>query len=288
MAESWFRSNAVRTGRTSVWVRDNAAVGIPQGRLVANGQHPIIITHLAGALGGYGAARTATIALGSAAGGLTVGSAAQANDTGWVDVSDWYVGDGGSAIFGYYDMSGQCYFGRSANSGGSTIESGYGGAWTLGGQLGGGMFYVQAPSSPGTPVLASPEPGKVTLSWSGPADNGGTGVTGYRIKRATDAAMTQNVTYINVGNVGSYTDTSVVSGTRYYYQVAAKNAVTAPADTSSVYSGVANVLVQSGGRRWDGAAEVPISALMRWDGSQEVAITTAVRWDGTAEVPLSS
>ena len=44
------------------------------------------------------------------------------------------------------------------------------------------------------------------------------------IQRATDAGFTKNVTNIPVGPaVTSYTDTTVVAGTTYYYRVLAQN-----------------------------------------------------------------
>jgi len=58
----------------------------------------------------------------------------------------------------------------------------------------------------------------VNLSWTAPADDGGSPITGYRIYRNGSA-------YDVVGTVGVYTDTGVSPDTPYTYAVAAINAV---------------------------------------------------------------
>jgi hypothetical protein len=63
----------------------------------------------------------------------------------------------------------------------------------------------------------------VALGWSAATDD--VGVAGYRIKRATNSAMSANLVTLDSPGTGlSYTDSSVVSGTTYYYQVAAYDA----------------------------------------------------------------
>ncbi len=61
----------------------------------------------------------------------------------------------------------------------------------------------------------------VSLSWSAPADNGGTAVTSYRIYRS----LTEGGPYQPVAYVGSttYTDAPLGNGVHYYYRVSAVN-----------------------------------------------------------------
>src|SRR5207244_9088615 len=59
----------------------------------------------------------------------------------------------------------------------------------------------------------------VTLTWSAPSSNGGSPITNYRIYRGTSSnGETLKAT---IGNVLSYSDTSVTNGVTYYYQVSA-------------------------------------------------------------------
>jgi hypothetical protein len=76
------------------------------------------------------------------------------------------------------------------------------------------------PTAPGAPTLVSAvavSSSAVDLGWVAPGDGGG-GITNYRIYRG-------GVTIAVVGDVSSYTDGTVSSGTTYSYQVAAINVV---------------------------------------------------------------
>ena len=57
----------------------------------------------------------------------------------------------------------------------------------------------------------------VLLSWNAPTDD--TGVTGYRIKRGTDANSLETLVADTRSTVTSYTDTTVTAGFTYYYSV---------------------------------------------------------------------
>ena len=64
---------------------------------------------------------------------------------------------------------------------------------------------------------------QVTLSWSSPASNGGSAITGYKIYRSTSSGTETG--YVSLGNVTSYTNTGVTAGTTYFYKVRAVNSV---------------------------------------------------------------
>jgi hypothetical protein len=96
------------------------------------------------------------------------------------------------------------------------------------------VVYDTLPIAPGTPTASSTGT-SATITWTAPADNGGKAVTGYRIQRSTD-----NINFSTlVANTGTttltYTNTGLTPGTKYYYRVAAINAVAVAA--GSDYSG---------------------------------------------------
>ncbi|MDV3294012.1 MAG: hypothetical protein LYZ70_07050 [Nitrososphaerales archaeon] len=91
-----------------------------------------------------------------------------------------------------------------------------------------GQGFLEWPHFPGVPLqprfpYASPTPTKVTLSWSAPSFDGGTQVIGYKVYRG-DSSTGERL-LASIGSQTSYTDSSVVSGTTYYYNVTASNAV---------------------------------------------------------------
>ena len=86
------------------------------------------------------------------------------------------------------------------------------------------------PAAPATPptapqnLQATGGNAQVSLTWSAPASDGGSSVTGYRIYRSTTSG-TETLLASPPGTGTSYTDLSAVNGTTYYYKVSALNAV---------------------------------------------------------------
>src|SRR5947199_302794 len=79
-----------------------------------------------------------------------------------------------------------------------------------------------APSTPpGAPqgLVATAGDATVTLTWSAPSSNGGSPITNYRIYRSTTGGG--ETLQATIGNVLTYSDTSVTNGVTYYYQVSA-------------------------------------------------------------------
>jgi hypothetical protein len=218
---------------------------------MANGSTACLITALYAHVQGRNAARTMVLSLGSAAtGGIGVPAASNAsNNTGWVGTNSWLV-NGGSATFrATASPTGSFWYGRGG--GGSTIDS-YGTPFS--GNLAGGYRYVQAPSAPqSVSVAVGSTSGTALVSWSAPADNGGTGVTGYRIEWATNISFTAGTGNKSVGAVSSDTVTGLTPGSTYYFRVAAINAVTTAASTWSTYSGTASVALLGGVKIADSA-----------------------------------
>src|SRR5881409_3258636 len=94
-----------------------------------------------------------------------------------------------------------------------------------------------APSSPtGLTATASSSSSQINLSWTAPADNGGSAITGYKIERSTDGGTTWSVLVANTGSAAtSYSDTGLTHTTSYAYRISAINSV-GTSSTSSTAS----------------------------------------------------
>jgi len=125
----------------------------------------------------------------------------------------------------------------------------------------GAITVTSSATAPGQPTAfavaqQSPQnPNGLALSWTAPASNGGSAITAYVIKRSLSPTMSSPVTIITPTTGVTYADNSVVSGTTYFYTVAARNAIgdgaasaIATATTFQVATGGLGII-----RRWDSA-----------------------------------
>src|SRR4029450_9796461 len=86
------------------------------------------------------------------------------------------------------------------------------------------------PVAPATPpsapqnLQATGGNAQVSLTWSAPASDGGSQVTGYKIYRSTSPG-TETLLPSPPGTGTSYSDLTALNGTTYYYKVSAVNAV---------------------------------------------------------------
>jgi hypothetical protein len=96
-----------------------------------------------------------------------------------------------------------------------------------------------SPSPPGTPTATTCANAQSVLSWTAPADNGGSAVTDYVVQYSTSATFASSVTTFADGTTSSTgaTVTGLSNGTPYYFRVAAVNTY----GTSS-YSGISTVI----------------------------------------------
>jgi subtilisin len=122
------------------------------------------------------------------------------------------------------------------------------------------------PTVPGAPqnLSAIAGDGSVELSWSAPADDGGSPITGYNLYRGTSAG--ELALLAALGEVLAYSDMAAVNGTTYYYGVAAVNAagegalseeVSATPDATTTVPGAPQNLSAIAG---DGSVELSWSA----------------------------
>lgn len=229
-------------------------IDIDPARTAANGKGPLIITDLYGyvsqynnngvdvslRLGGSSGAKTATFT----PSGNSSSSSSGADSTGWKTCTTTkYYSDGASNLeFAVINnTSFGCVVGRNTSSG--TVKFPNIGDRT--GRLGGGYKYIQSPAAPATPTLSLSNYRTVSVSWVEPLD-GGDAIDGYDLQYSTSSTFASGVSTVALTGTGtSWSSSSLGSplayGTRYYFRVAAKNAVTTAASTTSVYSSGANV-----------------------------------------------
>lgn len=210
-------------------------IGLPTGRAAANGSTAVIVTALWVYAAGRGATRTMSVSLaGISSGGFAVGAAGSAVGQPWVGAGPVLV-NGGAGQF-RLNLGGGGYFGRG---GGGTVADSYGDTW--GGTLSGGARYVTSPSAPQslTATAHATVAGRIDLSWSAVADNGGTGVSGYNVYYS-------NGTFIGSTTSGSYSVTGLAQNTSFSFVVRAKNWVTDSVGSTSTNSNTATATTKGG------------------------------------------
>src|SRR5262249_8920225 len=106
---------------------------------------------------------------------------------------------------------------------------------------GGGGGDTTPPSAPGTLTATAVGTSQINLAWGAATDN--VGVTGYRIDRCQGAGCSNFSHLVQLNGTGTtYTDSTVVAGTSYTYQVRAFDA----AANLGPYSNPASATTASG------------------------------------------
>src|SRR3989442_5623436 len=103
----------------------------------------------------------------------------------------------------------------------------------------------QSLAAPGQPIgLASNvvSSSRINLSWTAPASNGGSAITGYKIERSTDGGSTWNTIAANTGST-TYSNYFLLASTTYTYRVSAINSVgtSLPSSSASAATSAATV-----------------------------------------------
>jgi hypothetical protein len=138
--------------------------------------------------------------------------------------------------------------------------------------------YIHLPSKPLTPAATSGGKNRTTVSWTAPADDGDSAITGYLLswKKSSDSVWTSGPSTTSL----SYTITGLEANTTYNVRVAATNAAAAAITYDNVnnvhsdYSDVVNATTAPGGPPvWTGTS---------WAPSETFVCTSNGTWTGAA------
>jgi hypothetical protein len=283
-------AGAIRTAGFTEGGVYSDGVPLPVGRLHADGVSRHCIIHsLYGYVSGKTVSRSLLMYLGSTNAAITVaGNGSQAVGTGWIGgSSQWFIDGqpGRTGRFGYTSMSGACWFQRDSSASVPVSEFGFPAGYN--GMLSGNYRYAECPSAPNLiSVTPSADGTSATLLVGAQSDDGGNGVTAYRIQRATNAAFTTGVA--TVTTAGSATITGLTPGVTYYWRVTAVNGVTVRAGTlGGTWSVVRSALqptLDKFGKIHNGSSFVDSKAGIH-NGSSFVKPTARI-FNGASWVPL--
>src|SRR5216117_2453864 len=211
--------------------------------------------------------------------------------------------NGGSPITNY-----KIY--RGTTSGGETLVATIGNqlSYSDGGLTNGVTYYYQVsavnnvgegpksneasatPTAPATPpgapqgLVATAGDVTVTLTWSAPSSNGGSPITNYRIYRGTSS--NGETLLATIGNVLTYTDTSVTNGVTYYYQVSAVNAA-GEGPRSNEASATPSPPPPPPPDFGISATPASLSLQIGWSGTSTIALTSLNGFAGTIGLSTS-
>ena len=168
----------------------------------------------------------------------------------------------------------------ATNSAGTSAQSGAVSATTAA---------LSAPSAP-TGLTATGGAGSVSLAWTAPANNGGSAITGYTVYYSTTSGAELSGT-AQAASGTSATVTGLATGTTYYFEVVATNAVGNSAPSTQVSASPVGVpsaptlVSATSGSAGSGRVTLSWTAPTNNGGS---AITGYTVYDGTTTPPTTN
>lgn len=251
------------TGYSKVYSSSAAdGVALPTtGRTDSNGNKPILVSTAQVYWAGRGGSRSLRIGIGSTySSWYTVGSDSSANASGQKPINGIYLNGGNQIVTIDENGSSGFYFGRETGSSGSTDGV------TDWGQLSGSLVYYQVANAPTSVVVAqSALENAVDVSWTAPSDNGGSAVTSYSLVWSYDSGFSGSTTILTGSTATSYKITGLAYGSTVYVKVAASNAVSAAAGSTSVYSSSASAFLTPPDLPLDGWAHFGTATNNTWE-----------------------
>lgn len=122
-----------------------------------------------------------------------------------------------------HDAAGNMAAVGMAGAMGNTGTSGMGGPTSIGTQYFAAPRIPKPPSKPGTPIASNVYPTSLQLDWTASADNRGSAIDKYLLRRWDGPLPTGTYTDISETNTLTRVDTTVSPGTQYTYAVFAHN-----------------------------------------------------------------
>jgi hypothetical protein len=112
----------------------------------------------------------------------------------------------------------------------------------------GTVNYIYAPSAPGTPIFSGSSTSSISFSYSAPANNGGSSITGYVVEYKPSFSSS----WISAGTTSStsFSVGGLSAGTSYDFRVAATNLATQTFGNVSAYSGTLTASTQAAAPSW--------------------------------------
>lgn len=229
------------TGYSKIYSNTAAnGVALPTtGRTDSNGNKPILVSTAQVYWAGRGGARQLRIGIGSTySSWYTVGSDTSANASGQKPINGIYLNGGNQVVTIDENGSSGFYFGRATGSSGSTDGG------TNWGPLSGSLVYYQVSNAPtSVSVVQSALENAVDVSWTAPSDNGGSAITSYSVMWSYSSTFTSSTTILTGSTATTHKITGLSYGSTVYVKVAASNAVSTAAGSTSVYSSSASAYI---------------------------------------------